>query len=206
MKPSVYPLFSKVIYLTKLNIDTKKIISLLDYNFSKAAIVNYKNVSQTSDCKTVLKDRKFKYLKNILMKEFYFYSKNILHYTNDFKITTSWFTKATKNQGSNYHNHSNSMISGVLYLNCGKGSAISFENFKKDKMFNLTPEKYDIYNSDEYRFETSDGMLVFFPSETYHRIVNNKSNKIRYSLAFNLIPIGPIGEETNDSFVNIDTK
>tara|TARA_R110002020_G_scaffold348256_1_gene561883 strand:- start:3563 stop:4183 length:621 start_codon:yes stop_codon:yes gene_type:complete len=206
MKTSVYPLFSKVIYLTKLNVDTKKIINLLDYNFSKAAIVNYKNVSQTSDCKTVLKDKKLKYLKNILMKEFYSYSKNILHYTNNFKITTSWFTKATKNQGCNYHNHSNSMISGVLYLNCGKESAISFENFRNDRMFNLTPKKYDVYNSDEYKFKTSDGMLIFFPSETYHRIVNNKSNKIRYSLAFNLIPVGPIGDKTNDGFVNIDTK
>jgi len=49
-------------------------------------------------------------------------------------------------------------------------------------------------------------MLIFFPSETYHRIVNNKSNKIRYSLAFNLIPVGPIGDKTNDGFVNIDTK
>lgn len=201
----IYPLFSKPLYFKKINIDRNKILKMIDDDFEKASIVNDSNVSERSNCTTVLNKRKFKFLKNILMNEFDQYNKEVLHYKNNFKMTTSWFTRTHENQGSNYHNHVNSFISGVLYLNCDD-SAISFENFQKTKLFHLIPKKYNIYNSDEYTIKVSNCSLIFFPSETYHRIVNNNSNVTRYSLAFNLIPVGEIGDKKSDSFVEINIK
>ena len=201
----IYPLFSKPVYLKKINIDRNKILKMIDDDFEKASIVNDSNVSERSNCTTVLNKRKFKFLKNILMNEFDQYNKEVLHYKNNFKMTTSWFTRAHENQGSNYHNHANSFISGVLYLNCDN-SAISFENFQKTKLFHLIPKKYNIYNSDAFTVKVSNCFLIFFPSETYHRIVNNNSNLTRYSLAFNLIPVGEIGDKKSDSFVEINIK
>ena len=56
-----------------------------------------------------------------------------MRYTNQFKITTSWFTKALKGQSSNFHNHNNSMYSAVLYLQTDENSgAISFTMKIKD--------------------------------------------------------------------------
>jgi uncharacterized protein (TIGR02466 family) len=209
MNATVVPLFSKVFYLKKLNLNTNKIIDLMDLDFHKSGsknMSNIKDISLQSNVKSVLNQKKFKYLKDILIKEFNIYNNEVLHYSNEFKITTSWFTKSLTDQKSDYHNHCNSMISGILYLNTDeKSGGVSFENFENVR-FKLIPKKYNIYNCLEYTFKPSNGLLIFFPSEVYHKILNNNSNIIRYSLAFNLIPIGPIGNKTSDSFVNIHIK
>ena len=36
-------------------------------------------------------------------------------------------------------------------------------------------------------------MIIFFPSDIQHKIAENKTNKDRYSLAFNFYPVGNIG-------------
>jgi uncharacterized protein (TIGR02466 family) len=209
MNATVVPLFSKVFYLKKLNLNTNKIIDLIDLNFHKSGsknMSNIKDISLQSNVKSVLNQKKFKYLKDILIKEFNIYNNEVLHYSNEFKITTSWFTKSLTDQKSDYHNHCNSMISGILYLNTDeKSGGVSFENFENVR-FKLIPKKYNIYNCLEYTFKPSNGLLMFFPSEVYHKILNNNSNIIRYSLAFNLIPVGPIGDKNSDSFINIQIK
>jgi len=209
MNATVVPLFSKVFYLKKLNLNTNKIIDLMDLDFHKSGsknMSNIKDISLQSNVKSVLNQKKFKYLKDILIKEFNIYNNEVLHYSNEFKITTSWFTKSLTDQKSDYHNHCNSMISGILYLNTDeKSGGVSFENFENVR-FKLIPKKYNIYNCLEYTFKPSNGLLIFFPSEVYHKILNNNSNIIRYSLAFNLIPVGPIGDKNSDSFINIQIK
>ena len=45
-------------------------------------------------------------------------------------------------------------------------------------------------------------MLLFFPSYLWHTILNNHSDKPRYSLAFNLIPLGHYG--SGDSTYNTE--
>jgi|TARA_R100001530_G_scaffold135567_1_gene113100 uncharacterized protein (TIGR02466 family) len=201
----IISLFSKPIYKEKLKINTKKIVSLINNDFEKAGSkikgIDVENITGVSKSFSVLEQKKFQNLKNQLMKEFYKYSYDILHYSNKFKITTSWFTKSEKNQSSNYHNHSNSMFSGILYLQTDENSGnISFQNFN-DHRYKLNPLKYNIYNSVEYSFKPEDGLLILFPSEVYHKILKNNSNIIRHSLAFNLIPIGEIGN--GDSYINV---
>ena len=201
----IIPLFSKPIYKEQLKINIKKIVSLMNNDFEKAGSkikgIDVDNITGVSKSFSVLDQKKLMYLKNILMKEFYKYSYDILHYSNKFKITTSWFTKSEKNQSSNYHNHSNSMFSGILYIQTNKSSGnISFQNFN-DSRYKLDSFKYHIYNSTEYTFQPEDGLLILFPSEVHHKILKNNSNTTRHSLAFNLIPIGEIGN--GDSYINV---
>ena len=59
--------------------------------------------------------------------------------------------------------------------------------------------KYDIehfteYNSNCWGFSPEPKQLLLFPSYLMHRIMKNKSNKVRHSLAFNIVPIGRWGE------------
>jgi len=70
-------------------------------------------------------------------------------------------------------------------------------------MFNLIPKDYNVYNSIEYYFRIEPGLILFFPSEMHHKILTNRSNKTRFSLAFNFIPIGNINNENSDSFLKI---
>ena len=44
-------------------------------------------------------------------------------------------------------------------------------------------------------------MLIVFPTEVHHMILENKNNSIRKSMAMNLLPTGTIG--TGDSAVEL---
>ena len=204
------PLFSKVFYLNTLNINFKKIHKLLDDDFVKAGFrlpENVKNIASFTDSKNILEKPKFKFLKKIIMKELYFYTKEVLKYNHKFKMTTSWFTKTEKGQESNYHNHKNSYISCVLYTNVDDISGnISFINYKDDKMFQLNPFEYNSFNSESIRIKPTNGMIIFFPSEVHHKININESYISRLSLACNFIPLGDIQDPSSDSYLHMSIK
>ena len=108
----VTPVFSKVIYEKQLELNTKNIIPLID-----VARPPHEETQKTERKDLyVLENDKFKFLKDIILDEFKNYSKGVLKYTNDFKITTSWFTVLNKEKKGQIHNHHNCMFSGVLYL------------------------------------------------------------------------------------------
>jgi uncharacterized protein (TIGR02466 family) len=164
-----------------------------DYNNTEPGVANMSYISNNLH---VLDDNKFKFLKDKIMKEFYLYASDVMRYTNEFEITTSWFTMSTKGQRSNFHNHSNCMISAVLYLQTNENSGnIIFESFSNER-FTIHTEEYNIFNSPQWSIKPEDGLLLMFPSEVHHAIEENKSDTTRYSLAFNLMPTGLLGVDS----------
>jgi uncharacterized protein (TIGR02466 family) len=190
-------LFSKVVYLKNTKINCKKIIDLINEKNSISGGLedqDKKYLSLASTNKKVLDQAKYKNLKKQIMKEFYEYAYETLNYKkNKFKMTTSWFTKSNSNQESNYHNHNNCMFSGCLYLKVNENSGgINFNNYENFR-FKLEATKYDNLNARDYTIKPIVGDIIFFPSEMHHKILQNKSNEERISLAFNFLPIGNIG-------------
>ena len=61
----------------------------------------------------------------------------------------------------------------------------------------LTPNvsEYNYVTSKEMTFQVNQGKLVIFPSNLMHRVEENKSDKNRYSLAFNLYCRGHFGHK-----------
>ena len=204
-KGQIYPLFSKVVYENIIDdLNFKKIVKDINDDFIDAGFFNkidVSNISMVSQNKNVLENKKFKKIKDRILKEFEYFNDHILKYENKFRITTSWFTKTKKGQESNYHSHSNCMISGVLYLQTdNKSGNINFLDFS-NKTFNLNSTEYNLYNGKNFTFAPQDGLILFFPSEMYHKIFKNESNLIRYSLAFNLIPYGNLLTKDYDSYL-----
>ena len=116
-------------------------------------------------------------------------------------MTTSWITKVHPGSKSHEHVHSNSMISGVAYIQCPpKSGNLSFHN-KETGLFDLPTETMNLWNSLIYSFEPQANTVVFFPSDTYHGVDENQSTEQRYSLAFNYLPIGEAGTPGTDSSV-----
>lgn len=195
----ITPLFGKSIYSNQLHLDAEKIVSMIET--PRKAIVS--NTGKKS--LYVLEEEKFKFLKDIILEEFYAYAHGEMKYINEFKITTSWFTQVDKEESSQFHNHQNCFISGVLYLqtfkNCGE---IQFQDFSDDR-FQLSVYESNVLNSKGWAYEPKDGLILFFPSEVRHKIGKNNSGQTRHSLAFNLIPVGLIGDETEDSHASITT-
>ena len=212
MKHELYSLFPKLVYTNILeDITDQQLYEIKNYldNIQYQKIDNSNKNTYTSASKSnfIFKDEKLFSLKERIMTEFNFFKNNILKYeNNDFIFTTSWIAKSEKNETSEYHNHNNCMYSGIFYVNtdenCGQ---LCFENFA-DKRFNLIPTEYNIYNCLNFNFKPKNKMIIFFPSELFHKILKNNSDIIRYSIAFNMIPVGNIGNINSDSFLKIDTK
>jgi uncharacterized protein (TIGR02466 family) len=212
MKHELYSLFPKLVYTNILeDIPDQQLYEIKNYlnNIQYHKIDNSNKNTYTSASKSnfIFKDEKLFSLKERIMTEFNFFKNNILKYeNNDFIFTTSWIAKSEKNETSEYHNHNNCMYSGIFYVNtdenCGQ---LCFESFA-DKRFNLIPTEYNIYNCLNFNFKPKNKMIIFFPSELFHKILKNNSDIIRYSIAFNMIPVGNIGNINSDSFLKIDIK
>ena len=190
-----------------LDIDTDKITSMIDNHFVNSGTntsIDVNDITSVSISKSILELKKFSDLKKQLTNELNNFFYDVMNYESEFKITTSWFTKSQNSQSSNYHNHNNSMFSGILYLQTDENSGdISFEDFN-NRRYKLNVKEYNIYNCTEYQIKPIDGLLILFPSEVHHKILKNNSNIVRHSLAFNVIPVGEIGND--DSYLNIEVK
>ena len=205
-KPKIFSLFPKTVYVDRLEFDKKLILKEIDkLEFFKTNIKDPENKSDSSVNRSILDENVFLDLKNLILNKFYNYVKDVLKYThNDFIITTSWVTKALSGESSEIHCHRNCMFSGVLYLKTEVEKAkISFVDFTKTG-FMLKSNEKNFYNSDVISFNFSEDFIIFFPSEMYHKIEKNDTLTERISLAFNLIPIGKIGYETSDSYLEIN--
>jgi len=207
-KYQIFPIFSKPIYLKILELDLKKIILNMENDFHKAGMhrkednLSVENHSYVSKNIKILEKNKFSFLKEKIIEEFNIYVYNVLEYTNKFKLINSWFTKTTKDQLSDYHCHKNSMFSGVLYLQTNENSGkISFLNYHSGNSYNLICKNWNIFNSPEFLIQPVNGLIVFFPSEVYHKILKNNSNIVRHSLAFTFSPVGKYGSGDNEILI-----
>lgn len=111
-------------------------------------------------------------------------------------ITQSWANYTHPGQFHHRHNHPNSFISGVMYIQANKNTdKIIFYNPEYEQLRQLTDE-YNIYNSESWFFEVESGMLILFPSKLWHMVptVDSMSN-LRVSVAFNTFPLGILGSD-----------
>jgi len=198
---SIIPLFSKVVATTILplsNIEVKDIAFIIKKTNFKIA----NNNSQISSKLNILKLQKLKFLKEKILSCFTeFVSKTLYLSDIEFKITSSWITKVGQGNIGHSHNHGNSFYSGVFYIEVNNNSGkITFINVNKPT-FELKANEYNNLNSQKWSIQPKNNQIIFFPSEMFHQVEENKSKSIRYSLAFNIMPIGKIGVE--DSCMNI---
>jgi uncharacterized protein (TIGR02466 family) len=203
----IYPLFSKPIYVNNVDYDMTKIYPALEK-------VKWRNIHISQDEKFawssidnfILRNKKFKKIKEIIIEHFNNYVYNVLEWNQKFELTTSWLTKTGYLEKARYHNHNNCMYSGVLYLKVPSEKAtISFENYATQR-FNIDPKQYNMFNNLEFFIDANAGDIVIFPSEVFHKINKNYTHEDRISLAFNFIPVGPIGNPKLDSYCEIQVK
>ena len=142
------------------------------------------------------------------MNKFKEIAKDLLGYENDFKLSTSWFTKIEKNGYANYHSHRNCLYSGIYYFgnNYPKGSGkLCFRsNIQQFSDFHIKSNKKDLLSATSWSIKPEVKKMILFPSYLEHAILEHNEDTIRYSLAFNLYPVGEYG--IGDSTHNTDWK
>jgi len=199
------PLFSKVFFSSYLNLNDDQMNVIRDELKVEYEKVNNGIVDTTKITKNkhLFDNTKLDFLKKEILNHFNYFNSEYLKTKNKFKITTSWGTKSLKNEKSHFHNHTNCWYSGVFYVDVNEQmGGITFDTFQ-DERFNLERSEYNIYNSKEFTYTPAEKQMILFPSEVYHCINENKTDDVRQSIAFNIIPIGDIGDKNSDSYMEI---
>lgn len=197
MNHSIVPLFPIPIGIYNFERKLKK--------SEKDFILNLERRPNTGNTTTVdsylLKHKKLKKLKNFFKESANNFFREIYQPKFDvkLKITQCWGNFSEKGQWHHPHEHPNSFISGVFYVNSdSEADKILFlKSGYKTIDIPRHNDKSNIYNSESWWFPSIENQLILFPSSLTHRVDPVVGNKTRISLSFNTFPIGIIGDNNS---------
>jgi len=186
-------IFPTPIYTSKL--DRK--LTTLELKFVDKNKKNfYKNDGNiTSNNNYILNEKPFANIKKELDLKVQNYFDEVISPANNIKpyITQSWLNYTETNQFHHKHAHPNSLVSGVLYINC-------HQEFDKIKFFNdnykiikIETKNWNLWNSESWWFPVKTGDIILFPSSLTHMVETKEGTNTRISLAFNVFIKGTIG-------------
>ena len=194
IESNINGIFPTPIYISKLNRElTNKELSFID----KTKLDVYKNEGNTtSNDNYILNNKLFKDLKTDLDLRVQDYFEKVISPANNITpyITQSWLNYTETNQYHHKHEHPNSLVSGVFYINSDKKfDKIKF--YKKDIYQTIKPEikDWNIWNSESWWFSVKTGDIFLFPSSLTHMVETKEGTNTRISLAFNTFIKGTVG-------------
>jgi uncharacterized protein (TIGR02466 family) len=152
----------------------------------------------------VLNLEAFANLKQLIMHEVSQHFNEIIKMPKNLTpyITTSWMNFSTRDQQHHSHQHPNSILSGVFYLDVGESDLIMFTKSSTNQIV-IKPTEYNIFNSDSWSIPVVNGDLVLFPSSLFHQVPPVTHNNTRISIAFNVFIKGEIGDQSESTYLNL---
>jgi uncharacterized protein (TIGR02466 family) len=193
VESTIHGLFPTPIYITKLT----KNFSDTEYKFIEQSKLNtFKNEGNTISADNyILNAKPFSNLKKQLDEIVKDYFNKIILTSNNIEpyITQSWLNYTEETQYHHIHEHANSLVSGVLYINADKkNDKIKFFN-NQYQQIKLEVKEYNLYNSISWWFEVETLDVILFPSSLTHAVEVKKGTNTRISLAFNTFIKGTVG-------------
>jgi len=196
IEPKIESLFPTPVYM--INIDRDFTNDELQFiNNQKNSCVQNEGNYYTKDS-YILNNKEFKNIKTFIEKCCDDYLKKIICPKNDIKlyITQSWLNYTEENRFHHSHNHPNSVVSGVLYIDCDSNTdKIQFVHSKGYQQLRPDVLNWNTWNSETWWFPIEKGKLIMFPSSTTHEVEIKKGSNTRISLAFNTFYKGKIGAD-----------
>ncbi len=113
-------------------------------------------------------------------------------------ITTSWVNRYARGDLTHQHHHSNSIISGVYYLeDCDTTAPIQFHRAPGyvnlwPNTINLPIQQHNALNIDVVTVIPKMGELIMWPSHLAHSVPPNQSDTDRHTIAFNTFVKGTL--------------
>jgi uncharacterized protein (TIGR02466 family) len=190
-------IFPTPIYMSKLDRELTPLeLKFVEKN-KKTFTKNEGNI--TSSNNYILNEKPFANIKKELDLRVKDYFEKVISSTDEVApyITQSWLNYTETNQFHHKHAHSNSLVSGVFYINCHEEhDKIKFFN-DKYKTIKLEIKDWNLYNSESWWFSVKTGDIIMFPSSLSHMVENKEGTNTRISLAFNVFIKGTIGNNKN---------
>lgn len=193
----IYSIFPCPIYTAKrdlfLSLEEKKdiedvISGGMERNFSNSISENL-----------YIFNSKLKKIKQFCEQHIKIYAEQIIKPTEDldFYITQSWLNVNKPGEYHRRHNHQNSIISGVFYVQTVEDDKIVFTdpNIKLKEFITFGEEReFNLWNSSQWKVPVNNTKLILFPSWLEHQVEPNQTDTTdRISLAFNCFVRGFVG-------------
>lgn len=193
---NIHSIFPVPIYTTRMDrAFTKKELQFIKEQ--KKHI--YKSTGNFTTHDTYILDKKeFKNIKKFLEKCCKDYLEKIICSKNNISlyITQSWLNYTEESQYHHKHEHPNSVVSGVLYLDADvKNDKIVFSHPIRYQQIQVDVDRFNAWNSDSWYVPVKTGELFMFPSSLSHQVIVKKGNNTRISLAFNTFYKGTMGSK-----------
>jgi uncharacterized protein (TIGR02466 family) len=194
MEAKINGIFPTPIYISKLDRDiTTKELLFID----KTKLDTYNNEGNTtSNNNYILNNKEFETLKEELDLRVKDYFDKVISPANNITpyITQSWLNYTETNQYHHKHQHPNSLVSGVFYINCHEEH--DKIKFFSDRYQNIKPEikDWNLWNSETWWFPVKTGDVILFPSSLTHMVETKQGDNTRISLAFNVFIKGVVGD------------
>lgn len=162
------------------------------------------NYGERSKDSYILNDPKCSDLNQFILNQTLIFGRDVLGYDYDeYRCSQSWVSYKFPGQHHTQHTHPNSLISGVFYFGEITDETPSIKFHKIMGAFNesrispkeIANKKEHPFAHTEFNIKASPGLLVLFPSYLSHSVPMNKSEKVRCSLAFNIVPKIGLGDE-----------
>lgn len=118
------------------------------------------------------------------------------------EVTQSWMNFNDYKTSHHTHTHTNSIVSGVIYLT---PNPAPFMVFRKQDSYPLRPliTKLTEYNSPFKEIPVKQNDIILFPSQIPHGVQMNNTKETRISLAFNTFYKGVLGSKQNLTHLEI---
>jgi uncharacterized protein (TIGR02466 family) len=170
--------------------DVLKYVKGIDYKTSKT--------NQSSLNTFIINEPEIKDLKLFFYHSLRTYVNKVFEYDHEYSITQSWINKSGRGGSHTVHNHPNSVVSGVFYLQSDESTGdIVFCRPGGFNEYQVNPDCVNMFLTDNYTCPPKTGRLILFPSNIPHYVMPNDSDVERYSLSFNSFPFLPIGSQEN---------
>lgn len=193
----IEPLFPKPLYINYIQRNLNENELYVIKEFEKDKMENIGNNGSIN--KNVLNHNSLFSIKDDIMNHVYYYFYHILHIKAQPYITDSWFTYTDKDQHHHLHNHKNSIVSGVYYIEADPDyDVISFEK-DNHTSFDFETILNNTYNINSYSLTVEPKMIILFPSEMYHSVPKKIGLNHRISLPFNVMCKGLVSDRPYSS-------
>ena len=132
-------------------------------------------------------------LKEFCLKSVNQFASQVLKYQKlELRITQSWLNRSVQGEWHHLHNHPNSILSGVLYIETGKQDKINFRKNGDRNSFLFEVDDWNMYNTENWWLPVKATELFIFPSHLFHSVPPTLS-KSRISLSFNTFAVNSFG-------------
>lgn len=114
-------------------------------------------------------------------------------YDVELRITQCWANYTNLGEFHHKHEHPNSIVSGVFYVQSDSTQDRIYFYRNKYQTIKLVTENFNPFNSDSWWFEAVPNSLILFPSSLSHSVEAVKTTETRISISMNTFPVGKCG-------------